>query len=642
MPADKAKRPGKTPRARKTSGEDFRVLFERSPDAIYIHDFEGRILETNKAASEIMGYSPAEFRKMRVMDVTSEQAAAKVPARLEKMLEEGGAIFESEHKKRCGALLPVEINIRPIDFRGKKAVIATVRDITNRKRAEETLLENESRMRAITDSAQDAIIMMGPDGNISYWNPAAERILGYTSAEAMGRNLHALLAPARYRAAHLAAFPAFRATGQGAAVGKTLKLEARRKDGAEISVQLSLSAVKNKGAWSAMGILRDNTALQRAEDTLRASEEKYRKLIETTATGYLIVDRRGRVMDANSEYVRLSGHKELHEILGRSVTEWTADHEKRKNAEAVARCVRDGLVRDLVIDYADKGGRVTPVEINATVDGKGEDLRIISLCRDISGRKLAAEKITRLNEDLKHTISEMVTANKELEAFIYSVSHDLRTPLRHMTVFSRLLREEAGDALNAQTRHYLDVVFGSAKKMDGLITSLLAFSKLARAKPELREFSGRELAEEAAAEIREDCEDREIEWRIGTLPALKGDRRMLKQVFMNLLDNAVKYSAGKKPARIEIFAGAEGDETVIGVRDNGIGFDMKQYDRLFGVFQRLHSDKDFDGTGIGLANVKNVISKHGGRVWAESVPDKATTFYFSLPAADAGERPPKE
>jgi light-regulated signal transduction histidine kinase (bacteriophytochrome) len=149
----------------------------------------------------------------------------------------------------------------------------------------------------------------------------------------------------------------------------------------------------------------------------------------------------------------------------------------------------------------------------------------------------------------------------------------------------------------------------------------------------MQEFSGLELAEEVAAETRQDLRGREIEWKIGAIPLLRGDRTMLKQVFANLLENAVKYSRGKTPARIEVFSRERAGETVIGVRDNGVGFNMRLYPGLFGVFRRLHADEEFEGTGIGLANVKSVVIKHGGRVWAESVPDTETTFYFSLPAA---------
>jgi len=285
---------------------------------------------------------------------------------------------------------------------------------------------------------------------------------------------------------------------------------------------------------------------------------------------------------------------------------------------------------------AKKGQRILHTKKICIKGTDGFTKYLLGISEDITERKQAEEKIKQLNENLKHTVTELESANKELESFTYSVSHDLRTPLRHIVSFVNYLDNEAGDVLQGETRHYLEVVAKSAKEMDTLISSLLAFSKLSRTKPEMEEFSGMELAEEVAADLRQDLSGREIEWKISGLPTLKGDRFMLRQVFFNLLDNAVKYSRGKKPARIEIFSREEGTETIIGVRDNGVGFNMELYAGLFCVFRRLHTSEEFEGTGIGLANVKSVIVKHGGRVWAESVPDKETTFYFSLPAARPG------
>ena len=183
MPAKKAKRPGKTPPARKTSGADFRVLFDQSPEAIYIHDLEGRILEANKTASEIMGYSLEEFKKMRVTDADTMQAAAKVPERLKEALAKGGAIFESEHKKRDGSVFPVEVSVRPINYVGKKAIIATVRDITQRKADE----ERQARLAAIIENTNDAIIGLDLDNKVYSWNKGAELTFGYTEAEMIGK-----------------------------------------------------------------------------------------------------------------------------------------------------------------------------------------------------------------------------------------------------------------------------------------------------------------------------------------------------------------------------------------------------------------------------------------------------------------------
>ncbi len=278
--------------------------------------------------------------------------------------------------------------------------------------------KDEARFQTVTDAAQDAILMMDTVGQITLFNMAAERVFGWSLKEALGKDLHALLVPKQYHDAHAHAIGRFRETGEGGAVGKTLELRALRKDGSEFPIELSLSGVQLGGGWHAVGIIRDITERKRAEDFLKASEEKYRALIEATETGYLILDGEGKVIDANSKYVHLTGRRELRDILGKPVTEWTAEYEKEKNAEAVARCTKDGFVRNLVIDYEDGNGRITPVEINATVVRDGTSLRIISLCRDITERRRTEKEQLRAyrREGVINEILGLSLAGQSIEA----------------------------------------------------------------------------------------------------------------------------------------------------------------------------------------------------------------------------------
>ncbi len=412
-----------------------------------------------------------------------------------------------------------------------------------------------------------------------------------------------------------------------------------RPDGSILPVDQTIVAIKDKnGRPSSMGsIMTDLTERKRTEQELQESRTLIESVVENAPFMIFVkeaADLRFIIFNHAGEELVGRSRKDL---LGKNDFDFFPPEQAKwftaKDREVLEK---DGIydIPEEPILTAKKGQRILHTK-KISIKGPDKTTKyLLGISEDITERKLAEEKITELNEDLKLTVSKMETANKELETFTYSVSHDLRTPLRHITAFAKLLDKEAGDQLKGETRHYLEVISASAVKMDELITSLLAFSKLARTRLKVHIFSGRELAEEAAADIKGEHRDREIEWRIGEIPQLNGDRFMLKQVFINLLDNAVKYSRGKNPARIEIFSHSTGDETIIGVRDNGTGFNMKLYDRLFGVFQRLHTDQEFEGTGIGLANVKSVISKHGGRVWAESMPDKETTFYFSLPASD--------
>jgi len=226
----------------------------------------------------------------------------------------------------------------------------------------------------------------------------------------------------------------------------------------------------------------------------------------------------------------------------------------------------------------------------------------------------------------------LLGANKELEAFSYSVSHDLRAPLRHVAGFVQLLQAKARDQLDDTGRRYLDVIAGAANKMGALIDDLLSFSRTGRAQMRAEVLPLAQIVEECRRELEPETRGRTIDWRIGELPEVTADRALLRQVMANLLGNAVKYTGKKPAARIEVTARREGGEIVVGVRDDGAGFDMKYADKLFGVFQRLHTEAEFEGTGIGLANVRRIVARHGGRTWAEGAVNQGAAFYFSLPA----------
>jgi light-regulated signal transduction histidine kinase (bacteriophytochrome) len=243
-----------------------------------------------------------------------------------------------------------------------------------------------------------------------------------------------------------------------------------------------------------------------------------------------------------------------------------------------------------------------------------------------------------LNEDLERRVAErtaeLLAVNKELEAFAYSVSHDLRAPLRHIDGFSRILLEESGPRLAEEPRHYLQCIADAARHMGHLVDDLLNLSRLGRRELTRRPVDLNDLLQEILHEISSGVTtDREIEWRIRDLPVAECDPGLIKVVFTNLLSNAIKFTRTREHAAIEVGAATREGEQTIFVRDNGVGFDMRYADKLFGVFQRLHRQEDFEGTGIGLATIQRIVHKHAGRVWAEAEPDRGATFYFTLPTA---------
>jgi signal transduction histidine kinase len=263
-----------------------------------------------------------------------------------------------------------------------------------------------------------------------------------------------------------------------------------------------------------------------------------------------------------------------------------------------------------------------------------------SLQVEVEQRRHREEEIRKLNQELGKRATELEATNKELESFAYSVSHDLRAPLRHMVGYSELLQRQASTSLDEKSRRFIQTILNSAKRMGNLIDDLLAFSRIGRAETKKTKVDLRQLVDEVVAEIGQDTKGRDIAWKIGALPVCYGDRSMLRLVVVNLVSNAVKFTRMREPAEIEIGCDDRNQEEVeVFVRDNGAGFDMQYVNKLFGVFQRLHLPEQFEGTGIGLATVQRIVHRHGGQVRGEAAVEQGATFYFSLPKLQhAGER----
>src|SRR6202142_3044904 len=265
---------------------------------------------------------------------------------------------------------------------------------------------------------------------------------------------------------------------------------------------------------------------------------------------------------------------------------------------------------------------------------KESPVAILETNNDITERKRGEEEVRKLNQELGKRTIELETINKELEAFGYSISHDLRAPLRHMVGFGELLQKNAASILDDKSRRYVMMILESAKRMGILIDDLLAFSRIGRAESRQTMVSLEQVVKEIQGELSQETEGRKISWRIGPLPDLYGDRSMLKLALVNRISNAVKFTRTRPGPEIEIGCGEKRkDGVVLFIRDNGVGFDMKYVNKLFGVFQRIHRTEEFEGTGIGLATVQRIIHRHGGRVWAEGLVDRGATFYLSLPTS---------
>ncbi len=314
-------------------------------------------------------------------------------------------------------------------------------------------------------------------------------------------------------------------------------------------------------------------------------------------------------------------------------------------AEFFVRIDREVLLQREVVEIAEEtlhtrsGERLLRTKKVPILNSQGEPLYLLGISEDITGTKEAERRILQLNAHLQARTLELEAANNELESFTYSVSHDLRTPLRAIGSFSQLLEMEHGPTLNAEAQRYVSIIADGTRRMSALIDDLLMFARLGRQALGESLIDMRTVAADAAREVLDAHSETGVRIEWGDLPGAYGDASMIRQVWNNLIGNAVKYSARSDAPLIQVSAQRKGNQVIYCVRDNGVGFDMKYYSKLFGVFQRLHSKDEFPGTGVGLAIVQRVVTRHGGRVWANSAPAAGATFFFTLQAQPRSDQP---
>ena len=390
---------------------------------------------------------------------------------------------------------------------------------------------------------------------------------------------------------------------------------------------------------------------KRAEETRRESESRYRILFEMANDAIFMMDQ-NIFIDCNAKTLEIFGCTQ-EQIIGQTPYRFSPDVQPdgRNSMEKAQEKINAALIGQPQFfewQHSRYDGTLFDAEVSLNAVSTAGKYYLLTVVRNITQRKRAEQAVKssenhyrQLNEELEQRVRQRTTqleaSNKELEAFSYSVSHDLRAPLRAIDCFSRIVLEEFAPRLDDEGRRLLDIIRGNTHKMGQLIDDLLAFSRLNRQQMAFAPVDLAALADVVFSELKSVEKGRRIELEINALPAAFGDRSMLRQVLQNLLANAIKFTRTRSQARIELTGHAGEGENVYQVKDNGVGFDMEYSHKLFGVFQRLHNSKEFEGTGVGLAIVQRIVLRHGGRVWAESRAKSGATFYFSLPTETSSE-----
>ena len=537
------------------------------------------------------------------------------------------------------AILLIRLVPQALDLPSSKqwllANAALQQEVQDRRELELTLRMSESMYREqaeLLELTHDAIFVRSLEKKVLYWNRAAERLYGWQKEEARGKITHELLHTVSPKPLEEIQADVFE---KGYWEGELIHT---RRDGAQITVS-SRWALRVDANGKPLSILESNRDVTHR----KLEEAKFRNLLESAPDAIVIVDEHGRIVLTNAQTEKLFGyprHELLHEPIEILIPpRFHGQHAVHRTSYAHAPRPR-AMGAGLELYGRRKDGTEFPVEVSLSPLETEEGKLVSSAIRDVSTRRQAEQEVELRRQELARSNADLAAVNQELEAFSYSVSHDLRAPLRHIDGFARILKEEHAAELSEEAQRYLERILHGANHMGQLVDDLLNLAKVGRKELVRQRTKLDVLVRETLADLPE-TENRAVEWRVEPLPEVDCDPGLLKLVFNNLLGNALKFTRGRQPAVIEIGTLDSAEMTTIFVRDNGVGFDPKYADKLFGVFQRLHRQEDFEGTGIGLATVQRIIRRHGGEVWAESELDRGATFCFSLGGRSSAAREPR-
>jgi PAS domain S-box-containing protein len=608
----------------------YRGLLEAAPDAMVVVNQGGDIVLLNLQAERQFGYRRDELLGQKVKNIIPEGFAERLIAdgtrsAADALAQQIGTGIELIGRRKDGGEFPIELMLSPLESADGILVTAAIRDISVRKEAEKHLAQMEGRYRGLLEAAPDAMVVVNQDGDIVLLNLQAERQFGYRRDELLGQKVKNII-PEGFAERLIADGTRSAADALAQQIGTGIELIGRRKDGGEFPIELMLSPLESADGILVTAAIRDISVRKRAEKYLAQMEGRYRGLLEAAPDAMVVVNQEGDIVLLNLQAEKQFGYRR-DELLGQKVKNIIPEGFAERLIADRLRSAEDALAQQigtgLELTGRRKDGSKFPIELMLSPLESADGTLVTAAIRDISVRK-DAEK------HLAQKVEELSRSNDELGQFAYIASHDLQEPLRMVASYTQLLSRRYTGKLDSDADEFIAFAVDGASRMQRLIRDLLAYSRVGTKGNDLQDISSEEALRQATINLHGAIEDSGAVVTHDSLPNVLADETQLIQLFQNLVGNAIKYQNPGIP-RIHISV-ARNDQAVwvFSVRDNGLGIEPQYFDKIFGVFQRLHKREEFAGTGIGLAICKKIVERHGGVISLESQPGQGSTFHFAL------------